>query len=29
MLHPLAGTHAARAATAQGVAFLREALHES
>jgi acetyl esterase/lipase len=27
MLHPLAGTHAARAATAQGAAFLREALH--
>jgi acetyl esterase len=29
MLHPLAGTHAARAATAQGAAFLREALHRS
>jgi acetyl esterase/lipase len=29
MLHPLAGTHAARAATAQGAAFLREALHGS
>ncbi|MDT7784882.1 MAG: acetyl esterase [Pseudonocardiales bacterium] len=27
MLHPLAGTRAARAATAQGAAFLREALH--
>jgi acetyl esterase len=27
MLHPLAGTQAARAATAQGAAFLREALH--
>jgi acetyl esterase len=27
MLHPLAGTHAAKAATAQGAAFLREALH--
>jgi acetyl esterase/lipase len=27
MLHPLAATHAARAATAQGAAFLREALH--
>jgi acetyl esterase len=27
MLHPLAGTHAARAATAQGAAFLRESLH--
>ena len=27
MLHPLAGTHAARAATAQGAAFLRQALH--
>jgi acetyl esterase len=27
MLHPLAGTHAARAATAQGAAFLRETLH--
>jgi acetyl esterase len=29
MLHPLAGTHAAQAATAQGAAFLREALHGS
>jgi acetyl esterase/lipase len=29
MLHPLAATHAARAATAQGAAFLREALHGS
>jgi hypothetical protein len=29
MLHPLAGTHAAKAATAQGAAFLREALHDS
>ncbi|MEA2146029.1 MAG: acetyl esterase [Solirubrobacteraceae bacterium] len=29
MLHPLAGTHAAKAATAQGAAFLREALHRS
>jgi acetyl esterase len=29
MLHPLAGTHAARAATAQGAAFLREALHST
>jgi acetyl esterase len=29
MLHPLAGTNAARAATTQGVAFLREALHGS
>jgi acetyl esterase len=29
MLHPLAGTHAAKAATAQGAAFLREALHGS
>jgi acetyl esterase len=27
MLHPLAGTNSARAATAQGAAFLREALH--
>jgi hypothetical protein len=27
MLHPLAGTNAARAATAQGAAFLRDALH--
>ena len=27
MLHPLAGTHAARAATAQGAAFLHQALH--
>jgi len=27
MLHPLAGTHAARAATAQGAEFLRQALH--
>jgi acetyl esterase len=27
MLHPLAATEAARAATAQGAAFLREALH--
>ena len=27
MLHPLAGTQAARAATAQGAAFLRQALH--
>jgi acetyl esterase len=29
MLHPLAGTHAAHAATAQGAAFLREALQGS
>jgi acetyl esterase len=29
MLHPLAGTHAAKAATTQGAAFLREALHGS
>jgi acetyl esterase/lipase len=29
MLHPLAGTHAAKAATAQGAVFLREALHGS
>lgn len=29
MLHPLAGTHAAQAATAQGAAFLRDALHRS
>lgn len=29
MLHPLAGTHAAQAATAQGAAFLRESLHGS
>ncbi|MEA2212412.1 MAG: acetyl esterase [Solirubrobacteraceae bacterium] len=29
MLHPLAVTHAARAATTQGAAFLREALHSS
>jgi acetyl esterase len=29
MLHPLAGTHAAKAATAQGAAFLHEALHRS
>jgi acetyl esterase len=29
MLHPLAGTNAARAATAQGAAFLRQALHGS
>jgi acetyl esterase len=29
MLHPLAGTHAARAATTQGAAFLREALHRA
>src|SRR4051794_10110421 len=29
MLHPLAGTQAARAATRQGAAFLREALHGS
>jgi acetyl esterase/lipase len=29
MLHPLAGTNAARAATTQGAAFLREALHRS
>jgi acetyl esterase len=29
MLHPLAGTHAANAATAQGAAFLRDALHRS
>lgn len=29
MLHPLAGTHAAKAATAQGAAFLRETLHGS
>jgi acetyl esterase len=28
MLHPLAGTHAARAATAQGASFLRQALHD-
>jgi acetyl esterase len=27
MLHPLAGTHAARAATAQGATFLQQALH--
>ncbi|MDT4912009.1 MAG: acetyl esterase, partial [Pseudonocardiales bacterium] len=27
MLHPLAGTNAARAATAQGAAFLHTALH--
>jgi len=27
MLHPLAGTHAARSATAQGAAFLHQALH--
>jgi acetyl esterase len=27
MLHPLAGTNAARAAIAQGAAFLRDALH--
>ena len=27
VLHPLAGTHAARAATAQGAAFLCQALH--
>ena len=27
MLHPLAGTHAARAATAQGAEFLHQALH--
>jgi len=29
MLHPLAATHAARTATTQGAAFLREALHRS
>jgi acetyl esterase len=29
MLHPLAETHAAKAATTQGAAFLREALHGS
>jgi acetyl esterase len=29
MLHPLAGTHAARAATTQGAAFLREVLHRT
>jgi acetyl esterase len=29
MLHPLAGTHAAQAATTQGAAFLREALHRA
>jgi acetyl esterase/lipase len=29
MLHPLAGTHAAKAATTQGAAFLREALNAS
>src|SRR3954447_8467053 len=29
MVHPLAGTKAARAATTQGAAFLREALHGS
>jgi acetyl esterase len=29
MLHPLAGTHAARAATTQGAAFLRDALHRA
>jgi acetyl esterase/lipase len=29
MLHPLAGTNAARAATAQGAAFLRDALHDN
>jgi acetyl esterase len=29
MLHPLGGTHAAKAATAQGAAFLRDALHGS
>jgi acetyl esterase len=29
MLHPLADTHAAKAATAQGAAFLRDALHRS
>jgi acetyl esterase/lipase len=29
MLHPLADTHAAKAATTQGAAFLRETLHES
>jgi acetyl esterase len=29
MLHPLAGTNAARAATAQGARFLRDALHEA
>jgi acetyl esterase/lipase len=29
MLHPLAGTHAAQAATIQGAAFLREALHRA
>lgn len=29
MLHPLAGTHAAQAATTQGAAFLGEALHRA
>jgi prephenate dehydrogenase len=29
MLHPLAGTHAAKAATAQGAAFMHEELHRS
>jgi acetyl esterase len=29
MLHPLAATRAARAATTQGAAFLREVLHGS
>jgi hypothetical protein len=29
MLHPLADTHAAKAATAQGAAFLREVLDGS
>ncbi len=29
MLHPLAATHAARTATTQGAAFLRDALHRS
>jgi acetyl esterase len=29
MLHPLAGTHAARAATTQGASFLREALQRA
>jgi len=29
MLHPLASTHAAQAATTQGAAFLREALHRA
>jgi len=29
MLHPLAATNAARAATEQGAAFLRTALHRA